>query len=114
MKKMYVPARYPAKAPRPSSLGRAEKSPICYTANMQTEHTYSLTIERHADGYLAFFPALPGCNTWAPTHEGAIKNAEEALSLYLDTLAEHGDPIPKETTQAPISLGVTVRTSIIV
>ncbi len=80
---------------------------------MEKEHTYALRIERHADGYLAFFPALSGCNTWARTYEGAIKNAEDALSLYLATLAEHGDPIPKETTRAPISLGVTVRTPLI-
>jgi len=109
-----VPGTVSGERPRPGFLGRAENHQFAILQSMQTEHTYSLTIERHEDGYLAFFPALPGCKTWAPTYEGAIKNAEEALSLYLDTLAEHGDPIPEETTQAPISLGVTVRTSIIV
>jgi len=39
--------------------------------------TYSLSIERHPDGYLAFFPVLEGCNTWGKTY------TEEALTLYL-------------------------------
>jgi predicted RNase H-like HicB family nuclease len=32
---------------------------------------YSLTIEFHEDegGYLASFPALPGCHTWGETYE---------------------------------------------
>jgi predicted RNase H-like HicB family nuclease len=80
---------------------------------MQKERTFSLTVDHFEDGYLAYFPALPGCQTWGATYEGAVRNAEEALALYLETLAEHGDPIPEETTQEPISLGVTVRTPII-
>jgi predicted RNase H-like HicB family nuclease len=81
---------------------------------MQVEHTYSLTIERHEGGYLAYFPALAGCNTWGVTYEEAISNAREALTGYLETLADNGDPIPKETTRARVSLGVTVRTPIII
>jgi antitoxin HicB len=75
--------------------------------------TYSLTVERHDEGFMAYFPALPGCNTWGVTFEDAVKNAEEALAVYLDTLAEHGDPIPKERTQQRTSLGVTVRSLVI-
>jgi hypothetical protein len=37
--------------------------------------TYSLPIERHPDGYLAYFPALEGCN--------ALGKSTEALALYL-------------------------------
>jgi antitoxin HicB len=81
---------------------------------MQIERTFSLAIERHDDGYLAYFPALPGCATWGATHEEAVKNAEEALAVYLETLADNGDPIPEETTHEPITLGVTVRTPITV
>jgi hypothetical protein len=33
--------------------------------------TYTLEIERHDDGYLAYFPALPGCHTWGKTYETA-------------------------------------------
>jgi antitoxin HicB len=75
--------------------------------------TYSLVVELREDGYLAYFPSLPGCHTWGATYEAAIKNAEEALSLYLETLVENGDAIPEERTDAAISLGITVRTPIV-
>ena len=54
--------------------------------------TYTLEIEHHDDGYLAYFPALPGCHTWGKTYEAAVRYAEEALTGYLETLAKHGDP----------------------
>jgi predicted RNase H-like HicB family nuclease len=75
--------------------------------------TYSLKLEQHEDGYLAYFPALGGCHTWGRTYEEAVKHAEEALSLYLETLAENGSSIPEEQTNVPVSLAITVRTPII-
>jgi antitoxin HicB len=46
---------------------------------------YALTIEPHPEdgGFLAYFPSLPGCHTWGESYEEAVKNAEEALSLYV-------------------------------
>jgi antitoxin HicB len=74
--------------------------------------TFSLAIEKHADGYLATFPALPGCHTWGKTYEDAIRHAQDAVSAYVGALAAHGDPIPEETdSKYPVSLGITVRTS---
>jgi predicted RNase H-like HicB family nuclease len=79
-----------------------------------SSRTYTLAIEKYPDGYLAYFPALPGCNTWGKTYEDAIKYAEEALSVYLDALMAHGDEIPEEKINTkPISLGITVRTPIV-
>ena len=79
-----------------------------------SSRTYTLSIERHDEGFLAYFPALPGCHTWGKTYEAAVRNAEEALELYLETLAAHGDPIPEDQLlNAPVSLGVTVRTPVI-
>jgi len=76
--------------------------------------TYTLSIEKHPDGYLAYFPALHGCHSWGETYESAVKHAEEALALFLEALAAHGDPIPEDTENVyPVSLGVTVRTSTI-
>ena len=76
--------------------------------------TYTLSIERHDDGYLAYFPALPGCHTWGNTYEAAVRNAEEALEVYLETLAANGDPIPDDqTTNEPVSLGITVRSHVV-
>lgn len=79
-----------------------------------SSRTYTLSIERREDGYLAYFAALPGCHTWGSTFEAAIRNAEEALELYLETLAAHGDPIPDDNViNEPVSLGVTVRIPVV-
>jgi predicted RNase H-like HicB family nuclease len=75
-------------------------------------HTFSLTIEKHPDGYLATFPALPGCHSWGMTYEDAVKHAQDAVALYIRTLAARGDPLPVEAAgKYPVSLSITVRTT---
>ncbi len=77
--------------------------------------TYPLTIEPHPEegGYLAFFPALPGCQSWGDTFEAAVHNAEDALAVYIETLAANGDPIPEvNALESPVSLGVILRANI--
>ncbi len=76
--------------------------------------TYSLSIECHSDGYLAYFPALEGCNTWGKTYEETVMHAEEALALYFETFDELGKSITEERGfKQPVSLGVTVRIPVI-
>jgi antitoxin HicB len=70
--------------------------------------TYTLEIERHDDGYLAYFPALPGCHTWGKTYEEAVNHAEEALVGFLEALQKNGEEIPVEQPSAPVSLGLVV------
>ena len=79
---------------------------------MEKEQTYSLSIERHEDGYLAYFPALPGCHTWGVTFEDAVRNAEEALLGYLEALRANGQEAPTDlaTQQAALGLLVAVPT----
>ena len=79
-----------------------------------THHTrtYSLVVEPHKEdgGYLAFFPALPGCHTWGETYEEAVRNAEEVLLGYLEALQKNGEDVPVEPAPAKdVSLGVTVK-----
>src|SRR5712691_339491 len=56
--------------------------------------SYTLEIELHDEGYLAYFPALPGCHTWGRTYEAAVKHAEEALIGFLEALQMNGEDIP--------------------
>jgi predicted RNase H-like HicB family nuclease len=77
------------------------------------EVTYSLVIEKQDGGYLAYFPSLPGCNTWGVTYEEAVTNAHEALAVYLESLDDLGKPLPKDEVSEPVSLGLTVRLPII-
>jgi predicted RNase H-like HicB family nuclease len=44
--------------------------------------------------FVATVPTLPGCVTQGSSREKALKNAQEAIELYLESLRVHGDPIP--------------------
>ena len=64
---------------------------------MRNEVTYTVHIEPAEEGgYVAFFPALPGCHTQGETVEEVIAMAKEAVIGYLKCLHAHGDPIPVE------------------
>ena len=65
----------------------------CIAMKMSTR-TYTLAIEKYPDGYLAHFPALPGCHTWGGSYEEAVRNAEEALVGYLEALQKNGEDVP--------------------
>jgi predicted RNase H-like HicB family nuclease len=41
-----------------------------------------------------WFPDLPGCFSAGDDVDSALRNAEEALSLYADSLAQDGRPLP--------------------
>jgi predicted RNase H-like HicB family nuclease len=59
--------------------------------------SYSVFYEQAPEGgYVAFVPALMGCHTQGETLEETERNVKEAISLYLDSLAAHGEAIPEE------------------
>jgi len=56
---------------------------------------FRVLIEQDEDGvFVATVPALPGCVTQGLTRADALKNVQEAVEVYLESLREHGDPIP--------------------
>jgi len=50
-----------------------------------------------AIGYVAFVPILPGCHTQGETLEETERNVAEAIEVYLESLAAHGEPAPEES-----------------
>lgn len=59
--------------------------------------SYSVIYEEAPEGgYVAFVPTLPGCHTQGETIEETEKNIQEAIELYLESLENHGEEIPKE------------------
>ena len=61
------------------------------------EVTYTVHIEPAEEGgYIAYFPALPGCHTQGKNFEEVVAMAKDALAGYLEWLQEDGAPIPKE------------------
>jgi len=41
-------------------------------------------------------PILPGCVTYGKTLDDAIRMAQEAVELYIETLTEKGEEIPDQ------------------
>ena len=76
---------------------------------MKRDLAYRLVVKKEDGGYLAIFPSLPGCHTWGKTFEEAVKHAEEALAVYMETLVANGDRIPEESSGDTTSLGIVVR-----
>ena len=47
------------------------------------------------NSYIANVPELPGCMAHCSSHAEALANAEEAVSLWVETARELGRPIPQ-------------------
>ena len=47
------------------------------------------------NAFIAEAPELPGCIAHGDTQASALENITEAISLWLDTAREFGDPIPE-------------------
>lgn len=45
--------------------------------------------------FIAEVPELQGCMAHGETPENALKNAKEAIQLWIDTAKEFEDPIPQ-------------------
>ena len=59
---------------------------------------YTVILEPGEDGYIIVnVPALLGCITQGKTREEALKNAREAIELYIEVLKEDNEPIPRDT-----------------
>jgi predicted RNase H-like HicB family nuclease len=61
-------------------------------------------------GYVAFVLALSGCHTQGETLEETEVNVKEAIALYLESLAAHGEAIPEErrSFQGRVTVPVSV------
>ena len=47
----------------------------------------SVVIEKDGNGYYAFCPDLPGCQTQSRTLDEAMERIKEAAELYMETLS---------------------------
>lgn len=79
------------------------------------EVTYTVHIEPADEGgYVAFFPALPGCHTQGETLEEVIAMAKDVLAGYLESLRAHGDPIPVEQPESRrVGIELPLRASVV-
>ncbi len=56
---------------------------------------YRILIEQDEDGiFVVGCPSLPGCVSQGRTRKEAIKNIQDAVKGYLESLKKHNEPIP--------------------
>jgi len=56
---------------------------------------YVYIIEKAPDGsFSAYVHDLPGCTTCGDTLDEVKASIQEAVSIYIDSLREHNEPIP--------------------
>jgi antitoxin HicB len=64
----------------------------------QTEKTYKYTVviePQEPSGYFVYVPSLPGCFSQGQTIEEALSMIKDASELYIETLEDLKEPIPK-------------------
>lgn len=62
---------------------------------MKDIYIYSAIFDYAKDGISVNFPDLPGCLTYGYDDEEAVRNAKEALSLYIYSMEEDNDSLPE-------------------
>ena len=63
----------------------------------QTRMRYTVLMDKNeSGGYTVTVPSLPGCISQGDTWEEALKNIEEAIAGYVETLKILKKPVPVE------------------
>jgi len=60
-----------------------------------TKYEVIIYWSREDDAYIAEVPQLAGCAAHGDSQEEALRNAQDAINLWLETAREFGDPIPE-------------------
>ncbi|MDY0096460.1 MAG: type II toxin-antitoxin system HicB family antitoxin [Candidatus Vecturithrix sp.] len=47
------------------------------------------------EAFIAEVPELPGCMAHGQNYDDALTNIKQAITLWIDTAQEFGDPIPE-------------------
>ena len=65
---------------------------------MQT-YTFKVIVEPDDGRWHAYCPALEtqGASTWGYTREEALQHIDEVTQLVVESMIEHGDPLPLES-----------------
>jgi predicted RNase H-like HicB family nuclease len=68
---------------------------------------YRVLIEQDEDGiFVAEVPALPGCISQGNTRKEVLRNIQEAITAYLESLKAHNEPIPPSINEEVVEVAV--------
>ena len=60
-----------------------------------TKYEVIIYWSKEDDAYIAEVPQLAGCAAHGDSQEEALRNAQDAIGLWLEAAKEFGDPIPE-------------------
>ena len=82
---------------------KSPSSPI--QENHLTTYTFKVVVEPDEDRWHAYAPALEsqGAATWGETREEALRHIEEVVRLVVESMVEHGEPLPAPAEEVQIS-----------
>jgi len=60
----------------------------------ETEYQVQVIVVPDETGFHAYCPALKGLHVAGDTEEEALQNAKNGATAYIQSLIDHGDPIP--------------------
>ncbi len=68
---------------------------------------YTVVIEKASSNFAAYVPDLPGCVATGDTEEQTLEEIREAIGFHIESLQEHGEPVPEpRTTATAVEVGV--------
>jgi antitoxin HicB len=68
---------------------------------------FRVVLQQDEDGvFVAVVPSLPGCISQGPTRAEALDNIREAIEGYLESLKQHGEPIPPPIDEEVVDAAV--------
>ena len=66
------------------------------------EMRYTIVIEKSPANYAAYAPDLPGCVATGATREETVDEMRRAIEFHIESLREHGDPVPEPRCTATV------------
>ena len=63
---------------------------------------YTVVIEKAHNNFAAYVPDLSGCVANTSTREELLNEIREAISFHIESLREHGEPVPEPQTTAVV------------
>jgi predicted RNase H-like HicB family nuclease len=63
---------------------------------------YVVIYEKGDAGYGAYVPDLPGCVAVGKSRRRVERLIRSAIALHLESMREHGEPIPEPTSSAGV------------
>lgn len=68
---------------------------------------FRVLVQQDEDGvFVAEVPSLPGCISQGATREEALRNVEEAILAYVDSLRAHNEPIPPSIGEEVVDVAI--------